>query len=128
MRILVAFAVAFGLFAAGFVLHIVGGAADIEGLFQFAVVWIFVSALGFPATVLTFAGVDLRTRQGLLVFGAAFLVGFALTVGTLWAATDRTFAPWQFPAAAILVGAVSALKLGLDALGGGRALRGPAGG
>ncbi len=128
MRILVAFAVAFGLFAAGFVLHVVGGAADIEGLFQFAVVWIVISALGFPATVLTFAGVDLRTRQGLLVLGAAFLGGLALTVGFLWAMNDRAFAPWQFPAAAILVGAVSALKLGLDALGGGRTLRGPAGG
>ncbi|MEX1104382.1 MAG: hypothetical protein WED87_09035 [Dehalococcoidia bacterium] len=126
MRILTAFAIAFGLFAAGFVLHIVGGAADIEGLFQFAVVWIFVSALGFPATVLTFAGVELRSRQGLLVLGGAFLGGFALTVGTLWAANDRTFAPWQFPAAAILVGAVSGLKLGLDALGGGRTLRGSA--
>ncbi|MEX0782735.1 MAG: hypothetical protein WD557_08800 [Dehalococcoidia bacterium] len=126
MRILTAFAIAFGLFAAGFVLHIVGGAADIEGLFQFAVVWIFVSALGFPATVLTFAGVELRSRHGLLVLGGAFLGGFALTVGTLWAANDRTFAPWQFPAAAILVGAVSALKLGLDALGGGRTLRGSA--
>jgi hypothetical protein len=88
------------LFLAGFVLHIIAGASDLGGVFLFAVVWIFVAALGFPATVLMFADVNIRSREGLLVLGAAFLCGYLLTLGTLWASNDRTFAPWQFPAAA----------------------------
>lgn len=123
MRTVSAFAIALGLFLAGFVLHIVGGATDTDWLFQFAVVIVFVTATGFPATVLAFADVDVRTRDGLLVLGAALACGYALTLGTLWAASDRSFAPWHFPAAALLVAAVSGLKLGLDLLGGGRTLR-----
>jgi hypothetical protein len=128
MRILTAFAIAFGLFLGGFVLHIIAGAADMGGLFLFAVVWIFVAALGFPATVLMFAGVDIRTREGLFVVGAAFLCGYLLTLGTLWASNDRTFAAWQFPAAAILVAGLSGLKLGLDLARGGGTLFRQAGG
>jgi hypothetical protein len=116
MRIISAFAIAFGLFLAGFVLHIIAGAAELDGLFLFAVVWIFVAALGFPATVVTFAGIDIRSREGLLVVSAASLCGYLLTLGTLWAANDRAFSTWQFPAAAILVAGVSGLKLGLDLL------------
>ena len=122
MRIVTAFVIAFGLFLAGFALHIVAGAADMGGLFLFAVVWIFVAALGFPATVLMFAGVDIRSREGLLVLGAAFLCGYVLTLGTLWASNDRTFAAWQFPAAAVLLAGLSGLKLGLDLLRGGNTL------
>ena len=123
MRIILAFAIAFGLFLAGFVLHIVGGATDADWLFQFAVVTVFVTAMGFPATVLAFADVDVRTRGGLLVLGSAFGCGYALTLATLWAASDRSFAAWQFPTAAALVAVVSGVKLGLDLVGGGRALR-----
>lgn len=123
MRIASAFLIAFGLFLAGFAGHIIAGATDQDGLFLFAVVWIFVTALGFPATVMMFAGTDLRTRQGLLVLAAAFACGYALTLGTLWAANDRSFAAWHFPVAALLVAVVSGLKLGLDLLSGGSLLR-----
>lgn len=123
MRIVSAFAIAFGLFLAGFVLHIVGGATETDWLFQFAVVVVFVTAMGFPATVMALADVELRTRQGQIVLATAFACGYALTLATLWAANDRSFAAWQYPAAALMVAVVSGLKLGLDRLGGGRVLR-----
>ena len=123
MRILSAFAIAFGLFLAGFVLHIVGGATETDWLFQFAVVVVFVTAMGFPATVMSLADLELRTRQGQTVLAVAFAGGYALTLATWWAASDRAFAAWQFPAAAVLVAVVSGAKLGLDLIGGGRALR-----
>lgn len=128
MRIVTAFAIAAGLFLAGFILHIIAGAADLGGLFLFAVVWIFVAALGFPATVLMFAGVDIRSREGLAVLGTAFVCGYGLTLATLWASNDRAFEAWQFPAAALLVVGLSGLKLGLDLLRGGRTLFHQAGG
>ncbi len=123
MRTVSAFAIAFALFLAGFVLHIVGGATETDWLFLFAVVVIFVTATGFPATVMAFADVAVRSRAGLAVLGVAFACGYGLTLATLWAANDRSFAAWQFPAAALMVAAVSVLKLGLDLLGGGRTLR-----
>ena len=125
MRVITAFAIAFGLFAAAFVLHIVGGATETDWLFQFAVVLIFVMAMGFPATVLAFSEVDLRSRAGQVVLAVAFACGYALTLATLWAADDRSFAAWQFPTAAALVLVVSGLKLLPDVVGGLRSLRQP---
>jgi len=125
MRTLSAFAIAFALFAAAFVLHIAGGASDTDWLFQFAVVLIFVTAMGFPGTVLAFADVELRSSAGRMILVAAFACGYALTLATLWAATDRSFQPWQFPLAALLVVVVSGIKLVPDLVANLRALRQP---
>jgi cation transport ATPase len=123
MRIVSAFAIASGLFLTGFFLHIVGGATDTDWLFQFAVVMIVVTATGFPATVMAFADLHVRSSGGRRVMALAFACGYALTLATLWAASDRSSAAWQFPAAAVMVIVVSGLKLGLDLVGGGRSLR-----
>ena len=123
MRVVSAFAIAFGLFVTGFVLHIVGGATETDWLFQSAEVVVFLTATGFPATAVALADVGLRTRKGQIVLAVAFACGYALTLATLWAANGRSFAAWEFPAAAILVAVVSGVKLGLDLLGGGRVLR-----
>jgi hypothetical protein len=97
---------AFALFAAFFALHIVGGATDQGWLFAIAVVLIALTAAGFPALALMVSGAaGPQSRALTLAFGA--VAGFALTAATLWAANDRAWAWWHFPAAAAISLAVS---------------------
>jgi len=93
--------IAFVAFAAAFALHIVAGALDQGWLFAIAVVLIFALAAGFPVLSM-FLG---RPRSGwetqaiLVIGGAGCLV---LTAGTLWAANDRAWAWWTWPASAAI--------------------------
>ena len=94
--------IALCIFAAAFVLHIVGGATDQGWLFKLAVVLTFASAVLFPvvagAASGTIAGAE--ARWGVAV---AILIGATLTASALWAVNDRTFAWWQPVGGAILV-------------------------
>lgn len=103
---------AFVLFAGSFALHIVGGATDQDWLFALAVGLIFVTATGFPAIAVLLSGEFYRSKaraRRVLVVG--FVAGTGLTLGALWAANDRTFAPWQYAVAPALVVFVSAVLL-----------------
>ena len=107
--------IAFGLFAAGFALHIVGGATDQWWLFGIAVVWIFLTATGYPAIAAHASGVRPGTRAFWTVVGVGGVIGYALTMGALWAANDRSFAASQWPLAAALVVGVSGARFLLRA-------------
>lgn len=101
------FVLTFGLFAAAFALHIVGGATDQGWLFVTAVVLIFVTAAGFPAIMHAFAGRRARTRQGRPLWIVGTVAGVILTASALWAANDRSMAWWLVPAGAACVAIVS---------------------
>lgn len=101
------FALALGLFAAFFALHIVGGATDQGWLFATAVALIFLTATGFPAIMHAFAGRRARMRHARALWLVGGIAGVALTSSALWAANDRTIAWWQAPAALLLVGVIS---------------------
>lgn len=101
------FVLAFGLFAAFFALHIVGGATDQGWLFITAVTLIFGSAAGFPAIMHAFASRKARAKQGRMLWIVGGIAGVVLTASALWAANDRTVAWWLVPAAAVFVGVVS---------------------
>jgi hypothetical protein len=97
---------AFALFAAAFVLHIIGGATDQGWLFALAVALIYLFATGFPVVAVVIG----RPRPGLPVrvtvtLGA--IAGVALTAGALWAANDRAWAWWHIPLAPALVAITS---------------------
>lgn len=97
---------ALAFFAASFALHILGGATNQSWLFAMAVVLIFLSATGFPA----FAAFFGRTMdRALLAIG--WVIGVVLTMGTLWAANDRTVAWWHAPLAVGLVVVMSYVLL-----------------
>src|SRR3989304_3857156 len=100
-------AVATTLFAASFVLHIVGGATDQDWLFAIAVVLIYLTATGFAALAALAAG--RAWRGGDLVFIAWAAIGAFFTGGALWAANGRAFAWWEVPAALALEVAASGL-------------------
>ena len=105
--------IAFALFAAAFVLHIIGGATDQGWLFAIAVALIFVTATAFPAMAMWLAGLQHeRTLEARFTLVAGWTIGVGLTIAALWAANGRAFAWWQFPLAPAMVGAVS-LRLGL---------------
>jgi hypothetical protein len=108
--------IAFGLFAASFALHIVGGATDQGWLFAIAVALIFITAVGFP----TIAGLLARHGPHAAAITVSFLVGVALTSSALWAANGRSWAWWTVPAALALVVATNAAALGLRRLAPGR--------
>jgi hypothetical protein len=100
---------AFALFAAAFVLHIIGGATDQGWLFALAVALIYLFAAGFPVVAFLIG----RPRPGhhtraTLVLGA--VAGVALTAGALWAANDRAWAWWHVPLTPALV-AITSLAL-----------------
>jgi hypothetical protein len=104
------------LFAFAFALHIVGGALDWAWLFGFAVALIFLVATGFPAFALWIAGLkypggDLARRT--YVIGTMIAMG--LTLGTLWAANDRSFGAITFVLTPILVAVMSSLLLVIKA-------------
>lgn len=106
---------AFVAFNGAFVLHIVGGATGQGWLFALAVALIFLSATGFPAFALLFAGHTGRSaRRSLVVLGS--VAGFALTMAALWAANSRASEAWQVPVALLAEGAGSALVLALARL------------
>ncbi len=102
MKVVRGLVLAFGLFAAAFVLHIVGGATDQGWLFAIAVVLIFAMAVLFPAIAVALArSPSGNERRVTAALGA--LAGIALTASALWAANDRTMAWWTVPVAAIAV-------------------------
>ena len=110
MRFIRGFGIAFGVFAASFALHIVGGATNQGWLFGTAVALIFVSATGFPIIAWLAAGA--RPNDRVLV-ATGMAAGFGLTLSALWAANDRSFAGWQFPLGVALVLTTSALLYGM---------------
>ncbi len=97
---------AFGVFAASFALHIVGGASGQDWLFNLAVALIFLTATAFPVIALLFAGSPRGAARN-LVLNAGFVIGTALTASAFWAANGRGFAWWEVPAAAASVLVVS---------------------
>jgi hypothetical protein len=101
---------AFVLFAAFFALHIVGGATDQGWLFAIAVVLIAISAITFPMVAMLLAR-PATTRQRALTVAIGFAAGAALTAGVFWAANDRAWAWWHWPAAIAIVGTVAWLTL-----------------
>lgn len=104
MRVIVGLTIAFGLFAASFALHIVGGATDQGWLFALAVALIYLTATGFPAIALVASGVGfVRTSQAQLIVVLGGLAGIGFTVAALWAANGRAFAWWEFPLAPLMV-------------------------
>jgi hypothetical protein len=109
MRAFAGLAIAFGLFAVSFALHIVGGRLDQGWLFATAVVLIYVFATGFPAVSWIAAGARGNDRVSVW---AGSVAGVALTVSALWAANDRSFAWWQWPAAPALVVVTSTIIIG----------------
>lgn len=101
MRTLRGPAIAFVAFAAAFALHIVAGALDQGWLFAIAVVLIFGVAAGFPVLSMFLGRPRSASQlQAILVIGGAGCL--ALTAGTLWAANDRAWAWWTWPAAAAI--------------------------
>lgn len=97
---------AFALFAAAFILHIIGGATDQGWLFALAVALIYLFATGFPVVAVVIG----RPRPGLPSRATVFLgvaAGIALTAGALWAANDRSWAWWHVPLAPALVAVTS---------------------
>lgn len=103
---------AFGIFAASFALHIVGGATGHGWLFAIAVALIFVSATAFPVIAVLLGGFRDLTAPGARLTGAiGAIAGYIFTTGALWATNGRTFAWWEFPLAAVLVVASSAVVL-----------------
>ena len=106
MKVLRGLVLAFGLFAAAFALHVVGGATDQGWLFATAVVLIFASAVLFPAIAFLLArspsGDERRVTAAL-----GGLAGIVLTASALWAANDRSMAWWTVPVAAIAVAGVN---------------------
>jgi len=104
--------IAFGLFAASFALHIVGGATDQGWLFAIAVALIFVSATGFPVIAAWAGGFDgLQSVEARATGAIGAAAGYGFTVGALWASNGRAFAWWEFPLATGLVVAGSAVLL-----------------
>lgn len=115
------------LFAFAFALHIVGGALDWAWLFGFAVALIFLVATGFPAFALWIAG--LKYPGGELArktYVISTIIAMGLTLGTLWAANDRSFGPLTFVLTPILVAVVSSLLLVVKAWREGEFAREPA--
>jgi heme/copper-type cytochrome/quinol oxidase subunit 4 len=101
----VAFALAFGL-------HIVGGATDQGWLFAIAVGLIFAIATGFPAIALWLSGLAYQgSDEAKFTYTTGIAIGTGLTLGALWAANEREFAWWHFPASILLVASVSAVIL-----------------
>jgi hypothetical protein len=99
---------AFGVFAAAFALHIVGGATDQGWLFAIAVVLIFWAAIDFPTLALALSRARAGSARALTAaLGAA--IGVALTASALWAAADRSWQWWTVPLALLLVGATYAV-------------------
>ncbi len=94
------FGIAFGVFAASFALHIVGGATDQNWLFGTAVALIYLSATGFAVIAWLAAGACPNDR---LLVGAGMAAGFGLTLSALWAADGRSFAGWHVPLGVALV-------------------------
>lgn len=115
------FGIAFGVFAASFALHIVGGATDQDWLFGTAVALIYLSATGFAVVAWLAAGA--RPNDRLLV-GAGMAAGFVLTLSALWAADDRSFAGWHVPLGVALVLTTSSLLYGAWMLWGNQRRRG----
>jgi uncharacterized membrane protein YeaQ/YmgE (transglycosylase-associated protein family) len=101
---------AFGLFAAFFALHIVGGATDQGWLFAIAVALIAATAVGFPWLAAKFGRAAAASDRKLTVALGA-VIGAALTAGVFWAANDRSWAIWHVPAAAAIALAVAAFTL-----------------
>ena len=110
VRYLRGFGIAFGVFAASFALHIVGGATNQDWLFGTAVALIYLSATGFPVIAWLAAGALANDR---VLFSLGMVAGFGLTLSALWAANDRAFAGWQFPLGVALVLTTSALLYGV---------------
>lgn len=108
MNVVRGLVLAFGVFAASFALHIVGGASGQDWLFNLAVALIFVTATAFPVIALLFAGSPRGAARN-LVLNAGFVIGTTLTASAFWAANGRSFAWWEIPAAASAVLAVSAV-------------------
>lgn len=107
---------ALALFAAAFALHIVGGALDWGWLFAFAVALIFLVATGFSAFALYFGGLKYPgTELARRTYVVSTVIAMGLTLGTLWAANDRSFGPVTFVLTPILVAVVSSLLLVLKA-------------
>ena len=73
MRSAVSLVVTFGLFAASFALHIVGGACDQGWLVAIAVALIYLAAAGFPAIAWTIA------QEALLLSFLGVVTGIVLT-------------------------------------------------
>jgi len=95
---------AFGLFAASFALHIVGGATGQGWLFAIAVGLIYLSATGFPAIAMMLGGFrNLETQPARLTGAIGAVGGYVFTTGALWATNGRAFAWWEFPLATVLV-------------------------
>ena len=73
---------AFGLFAAAFALHIVGGASGQRWLFAIAVALIYLTATGFAAISLAIAGFDRHSLAGRRQIAAQDRAGEAREKGT----------------------------------------------
>lgn len=109
MRTAIGLLVAFGLFTASFVLHIVGGSLDQGWLFGLAVALIYLFATGFGAVAWIAAGARIEDKASLLIGTVAAL---GLTMAALWAANDRSLAWWQWFAAPPLVALSTSTMLG----------------
>ncbi|OAI39650.1 hypothetical protein AYO38_07295 [bacterium SCGC AG-212-C10] len=104
---------AFGIFAASFALHIVGGATEQGWLFALAVALIFLSAVCFPVIALQLTGKPRNWATTMFVSIAGGAIGVVLTASAFWAANGRAFAWWQVPLAVVLVAAVNSSLLRL---------------
>ena len=119
MRIVRGTGIALGLFLASFALHIVGGATGQGWLFAIAVALIFVFATAFPVVAIIAGGFhDLAAVDARITAAIGAVAGYGFTVAALWAANGRAFAWWEFPLAAGLVIAGSAMALIARALAG----------
>lgn len=104
--------IAFGLFAAAFALHIVGGATDQGWLFATAVALIGVFAVAFPLVAVA-AGRPASRTERLTTLMMGTVLGIVLSTSALWAANGRSMAWWQAPVAivTVLVVLIAGLKL-----------------
>ena len=101
---------AFLLFAAAFVLHIVGGATDQGWLFAIAVALIAIIAVAFPLVAVAI-GRPSGDRERLVTAIVGGIAGAALTAGVFWAANDRSWEWWHVPASIAIAAAASAVAL-----------------
>jgi hypothetical protein len=100
------------LFAAAFVLHIVGGATDQGWLFAIAVVLIAAVTVAFPLLAVAI-GRPWSDRERLVTAIGGGIAGAALTAGVFWAANGRSWEWWHVPASVAIAAAASAVALKL---------------
>ena len=110
MKVARGITLASGLFLASFALHIVGGATGQGWLFAAAVALIYITATVFPILALALGGLRFdASAASRSAAGIGAVLGYACTLGALWATNGRAFAWWEFPLATILLLGASAV-------------------